>query len=148
MKVLVCGGRMWGRARWNSPISAKRLAVIQRDRSYGLLDILLKSPGISVLIHGDGKGADEIAARWATSREVKVEVYPADWLTHGKAAGPIRNSEMLRRSCPDVVVVFPGGVGTADMMGKALDMDGVTVLDAGQIIDTEERRIEDTDCPE
>ena len=134
---------MWGRSRWNSTIEAKRLAVIQRDRSYGLLDILLDNPGISVLIHGDGKGADEIAAKWATSRQVKAEVYPADWLTHGKAAGPIRNSEMLRRSCPDVVVVFPGGVGTADMMGKALDMDGVTVLDAERIILDSERSIEE-----
>lgn len=134
---------MWGRSRWNSTIEDKRLAVTQRERSYSLLDILAKNLKVSVIIHGDGKGADEIAAKWSTSRQVKAEVYPADWVTHGKAAGPIRNSEMLRRSCPDVVVVFPGGVGTADMMGKALDMDGVTVLDAGQILSGTGRSIEE-----
>jgi hypothetical protein len=124
---------MWGRSRWNSPIEVKRDAIEQRKRSFALLDLLYENPGISILIHGDGRGADEVAQKWADKKEVKTEVYPAEWLTHGKAAGPLRNSEMLRRSCPDVVVVFPGGIGTADMMGKALDMDGVTVLDAGRI---------------
>ena len=45
--------------------------------------------------------------------------FPADWAKHGKAAGPIRNAEMLTEFLPDYIVAFPGGKGTADMLRKA-----------------------------
>ena len=35
---------------------------------------------------------------------------------HGNAAGPIRNQRMLDHGKPDIVVAFPGGSGTADMV--------------------------------
>lgn len=43
----------------------------------------------------------------------------ADWKKHGKAAGPIRNGIMLRDGKPDMVVAFPGGRGTANMVDQA-----------------------------
>lgn len=39
--------------------------------------------------------------------------------TNGKAAGPIRNQRMLDEGKPDLVVAFPGGRGTADMVRRA-----------------------------
>ena len=50
---------------------------------------------------------------------VAVEAYPADWKAHGAAAGQIRNRQMLACGKPDVVVSFPGGSGTLDMVHKA-----------------------------
>ena len=44
---------------------------------------------------------------------------PADWKQYGRGAGPIRNREMLQYSEPDIVVAFPGGAGTADMIRAA-----------------------------
>ena len=72
-----------------------------------------------VLIHGAARGADEGAARWAKSEGIASRAYPANWRKHGKAAGPIRNQQMLDDGRPDFVVAFPGGRGTADMVRRA-----------------------------
>lgn len=52
-------------------------------------------------------------------RRVAYLNYPADWEKHGRAAGPIRNEKMLIVGTPDMVLAFPGGRGTADMIRKA-----------------------------
>lgn len=44
---------------------------------------------------------------------------PADWKTHGKRAGSIRNQKMIDDYHPQLVVAFPGGAGTADMVRRA-----------------------------
>lgn len=46
---------------------------------------------------------------------VPLVTYPALW-KQGKKAGPIRNAFMLKDSRPDVLVKFPGGAGTANMV--------------------------------
>ena len=42
-----------------------------------------------------------------------------DWKKYGKKAGPLRNQQMLEEGKPDLVVAFPGGNGTADMVRRA-----------------------------
>lgn len=103
MRILVCGGRDY------------------TDETYVFrqLDRLHAKKGVSVLIHGNARGADTLAKKWATSRGIPHLPFPADWDAHGKAAGPIRNREMLRDGKPDGVVAFPGGQGTADMVAVA-----------------------------
>jgi UDP-N-acetylmuramoylalanine-D-glutamate ligase len=59
---------------------------------------------------------------------IPVETYEADWDTHGKAAGPIRNKRMLDEGKPDLVVAFPGGRGTANMISQARKA-GVEVIE-------------------
>ena len=55
-----------------------------------------------------------------------VSIYPADWDKHGKAAGPIRNKQMIDEGKPDLVIAFPGGRGTAGAVRLA-KFAGVTV---------------------
>jgi hypothetical protein len=43
----------------------------------------------------------------------------ADWAGLGRKAGPIRNEQMLSEGQPHLVVAFPGGRGTAHMVGIA-----------------------------
>ncbi|MEW2415330.1 SLOG family protein [Streptomyces sp. NPDC046866] len=58
------------------------------------------------LVVGDcPTGADRIAYQWATTAMVPIDAHIADWTTHGKAAGPIRNAAMVR-SGADVVLAF------------------------------------------
>lgn len=59
--------------------------------------------------------------RYARERNIPVRAFPADWTTHGKAAGPIRNSQMLKEGLPDLVVAFlaPDSRGTANMIAQA-----------------------------
>lgn len=58
-----------------------------------------------------------------THDDVSHERYPADWEKHGKAAGPIRNQQMLTEGKPDIVVAFSDNLsnskGTADMCRRA-----------------------------
>lgn len=76
---------------------------------------------IDLVIHGGASGADNIAGRWAFLAGIREYVFGADWATHGKAAGPIRNQKMLDEGKPNLVVAFPGGKGTANMINLAAD---------------------------
>jgi hypothetical protein len=103
MRVLVCGGRYFADAE-----------LLNRT-----LDELHDKTRITLLIHGAQRGADKLAGSWARGRIVPVKEFPADWRKHGNSAGPIRNRQMLKEGKPDLVIAFPGGVGTADMMEQA-----------------------------
>lgn len=74
-----------------------------------------------VIVHGGAEGADWTAGFWANLYDIECRVYFADWKTHGKKAGPIRNSEMLEKENVDIVLAFPGpnSIGTWDMIKKA-----------------------------
>lgn len=58
-----------------------------------------------VIVHGDcPRGADRIARDWARGNGHRHEPHPADW-TKGRAAGHLRNSEMVALGA-DVVLAF------------------------------------------
>ena len=102
-KVLVCGGRDFANAH----------------ALFYYLDYLNATRPITCIVHGGAKGADTLAGQWAQSRNVSVEVYPAEWKKYGKAAGPMRNKRMLEEAKPNYVVAFPGGPGTKNMVRLA-----------------------------
>ena len=79
------------------------------------------------IIHGAYRGADTLADEWGKRMALDVIAVPADWKTLHRAAGPIRNQAMLDRK-PDMVVAFPGGTGTADMVRRARGA-GITVAE-------------------
>ena len=54
---------------------------------------------------------------------------PADWEKWDTAAGPKRNQMMLDQK-PDIILAFPGGRGTADMIARA-EQAGVEVVKVG-----------------
>ena len=104
MRVLVCGGRAYSDA----------------DRVYSVLDMLHCKNPITCIIEGGAKGADFLACRWSASRGVADHSrFSADWALYGKSAGPKRNQRMIDEGKPDMVVAFPGGSGTADMVKRA-----------------------------
>jgi hypothetical protein len=73
-----------------------------------------------VIITGDcPTGVDSLSAIFARANECQYVGFPADWKKHGRAGGPIRNQQMLDEGKPDLVVAFPGGKGTADMVRRA-----------------------------
>lgn len=83
------------------------------------------------LIHGNAKGADTMSGKIARFYDLNIEVYPADWETHGKAAGPIRNSQMVKLGA-DVCLAFPLGEsrGTRHCM-KIAEKAGIPVRNFG-----------------
>ena len=103
-RVLVCGGRDFS----------------DRDFVFRTLDAHHASNPFHVLIQGAASGADTLARLWAESKNIRVLNFPADWKRHGKSAGTMRNKQMLLVGQPDLVIAFPGGKGTADMMTQAM----------------------------
>ena len=91
---------------------------------YDVLDQIHDHCEITVLIHGAARGLDTFAGDWAKSRGVEVKEFPAEWDKHGpKRAGFIRNRDMIVKGLPDVVLVFEGGNGTADMRRQCDEHD-------------------------
>lgn len=76
-----------------------------------------------VVIHGACRGADLLAKKVAVELGIIEWSYPADWSQFGKAAGPIRNTQMLRDGKPDLVIAFHDDLenskGTKDMVKQA-----------------------------
>ena len=116
MRVLVCGGRDFDNAAFVFNM------LSEYEEHYG---------PFSHLIHGGATGADTEAGNWAKYRHLPQTVYQAAWRKHGKKAGPMRNQRMLDEGKPDLVIAFPGGKGTADMMRRA-EAAGVPVIDVAR----------------
>jgi hypothetical protein len=83
------------------------------------LDFLLAFYKFDGLIQGGAKGADLMAKEWAEKNGIRCATFKADWMRHGKKAGIMRNQAMLDVGKPGLVVAFPGGRGTFDMIAKA-----------------------------
>jgi YspA, cpYpsA-related SLOG family len=62
-------------------------------------DALTQFSGKKVLlIHGDCRGADKLSGIAAKELGFSLSVKPADWDKYNKAAGPIRNKEMIKEA--------------------------------------------------
>jgi predicted Rossmann-fold nucleotide-binding protein len=100
-------------------------------------ELLARSSGrlVHLLLHGGARGADAAIGRAAQQLGWSSLVMPAQWQLHGRAAGPIRNRELLEQavaraeahSSPGyqasvLVVAFPGGAGTASLVQQARRM--------------------------
>jgi len=103
MRVLVCGGRDYAKCSF----------------VWDTLDNLEEIP--SIVISGGASGADNFAMLWALRNNIPHEEYKADWNNHGKQAGFIRNKLMLDKGKPDMVIAFPGGRGTSDMVSRSIE---------------------------
>ena len=111
MRILVCGGRNY----------ADREAVFR-----ALDEVCIDNPDCAVtVIQGGADGADALAREWCNARAIPCLNVPADWKAHGRAAGPLRNQRMLTYK-PHLVIAFPGGRGTADMVRRA-EIAGIEV---------------------
>lgn len=106
MRILVTGGRSFN----------------GRFFVYEKLDEARAALGITEVVHGAATGADSLAKDWAISRGLQHHPEPVEeesWQRLGGRAGNARNSFMLRKWSPRVVIGFPGGTGTTDMIVKA-----------------------------
>lgn len=103
LRVLICGSRDW----------------TDYERIYAILEGI--APYVACVIEGEARGADSLARRAAESLGIPVLKFPADWNKHGRAAGPIRNQQMLDEGKPNRVLAFQlhNSSGTTDMIRRA-----------------------------
>lgn len=114
MVVLVCGDRKWNHQN-----------IVDR-----VLRTMSNVSPITLLIEGGAPGADTCGRLAASKLHIPCKTYPADWAKYGKAAGPIRNRQMLNEGKPDIVLAFHSNIakskGTKDMI-KAARNAGILV---------------------
>ena len=100
-------------------------------------ELLARSGGrlVHLVLHCGARGADAAIGRAAQQLGWSSLVMPAQWQRHGRAAGPIRNRELLEQAIARavahtspcsiasvLVVAFPGGPGTASLVQQARRM--------------------------
>lgn len=89
---------------------------------------LVKTAFLKVYEEGDAicsggcpKGGDRFAEAIARAYHIPINIYYADWKTHGKAAGFIRNTDIAKDSNILIACVAPDRTGgTEDTIRKFL----------------------------
>ncbi len=71
------------------------------------------------IVSGNANGADKLGEKYAIEKGYKLTLFPADWITHGRSAGPIRNKQLSEYG--DALIAFHDGVskGTKNMIDLA-----------------------------
>jgi len=109
-RILITGSRTWD----------DRYAI-SRELSYTYAEL---GGGHIVLVSGAcPTGADRLCEDVWNSQRLPVERHPADWTTHGKRAGFVRNAEMVAFGA-DICLAFirdgsKGATHTANLAEKA-----------------------------
>lgn len=115
---LICGGRAFADQGMFDAIMSHLVATRGCPRT---------------IVHGGARGADAMAGEWGNRMGIDVVACPADWWNHGKNAGPLRNEGMLMGHRPKVVVAFPGGRGTADLIRRAKKRNWIDLIEVKSI---------------
>jgi len=119
MRVLICGDRNWK----------------DRDSIFACVSALPESVPI---IEGEARGADRIAGQATRFYGHTVFEFPADWNQYGKAAGPIRNRQIMKEGKPTLVIFFHNNLkqskGTRDMVEVATKND-IPVINGRSVSD-------------
>ena len=106
-RIVVCGGRNFTDVK----------------RCYDVLDHTINGETEIEIVSGHAKGADAFAEAYAKEKGIELTVFPADWARYGRAAGPMRNKEMLdyaQEANPLVIAFWDGkSKGTGHMIGIA-----------------------------
>jgi 7-cyano-7-deazaguanine synthase in queuosine biosynthesis len=89
--VLVCGGLLFDNS----------------TRLFSMLDLTHGKRPITLLVHGGEAGTDAIADKWAKRHNVATSVHTPDWATYDKDARRVRNSQLLRVTMADLVIITP-----------------------------------------
>lgn len=105
-RVIIAGGREFGNYE------------LLRERCDFFLQNKLNE-GQVIIVSGHASGADALGERYAHEHGLQCDIYPADWKTHGRAAGPRRNAQMA--AVADALIAFWDGQsrGTKNMIDTA-----------------------------
>ena len=90
-RVLICGSR-----------SFQNYEMFQ-----SCMDVLLRSLDEPIeFVSGHARGTDRMAERYASEKGIPIHTLSPDWKAYGKAAGPIRNRQMLEYAIEETPVVI------------------------------------------
>lgn len=106
-RIIVCGTRNFNNS----------------ELLYSTLDNIITNGKATEIISGGCRGADKIGEEYAQTHKLTLKRFPADWEKYGRAAGPIRNRQMLDYALEEnaIIVAFWDGKsrGTLNMITTA-----------------------------
>lgn len=109
-KVIISGDRSWSGPTIEEKIECLLLQMPKRNGQWN----------VSV-IHGACHGVDQSADKIAKKLGFQTLAFPADWKRYGKAAGPIRNGQMLDMDNVYAVYAFHRDIGSSKGTKNILD---------------------------
>lgn len=134
-RIIVCGGRDF----------------TDKKKFSKYLDIILSRYENIEIVSGGAKGADSFSEEYAHEHGISITIFKANWSKYGKAAGPIRNKEMLKYALKEkpVIIAFWDGKsrGTKNMLKQAKLAGAVCHIvhyrddDPGELTDEEKQKI-------
>ena len=101
MKVIIAGGRDYH----NYETLLEAITEAQFD--------------ITTVVSGGANGVDALGERYADEMNKELNVFNADWETHGRAAGPIRNRKMAENAEALIAIWDGQSRGTKNMIETA-----------------------------
>lgn len=118
MRILVTGSRNW------TDRPAMERAIWEHTEE--------EAPSGVLIVQGGARGADRMAADIARDWGFRHATVPALWASEGRAAGPLRNQQMIDTYEPELCLAFPEGdsKGTWDCMDRC-EKAGIRVVNYG-----------------
>ena len=132
-RIIICGGRHFD-----------DYEVLEKVVDKVISELKFTSQEIEI-VSGHCQGTDLLGELYAEKHGLKCAVFPANWKKFGKAAGPVRNSEMIKYisdSENPMVIAFvgPNSKGTMDTVKKAIKAK-YTVYKIGYVVEEGKPRI-------
>lgn len=90
-----------------------------REGLYRALDNLLNWVKVKRVITGGCRGTDALAKDYAEAHGYQHREVKANWVKHGRKAGPLRNREMAKQANATVAVWDGISRGTKSMLDEA-----------------------------
>lgn len=86
---------------------------------YALLCKHMEAYAPTLIVSGGAQGADSLGEKWAKEKGVATRILRPNWTKYGKAAGFMRNTDIIQAA--DVVIAFwdQTSRGTQDSIQKA-----------------------------
>lgn len=101
MKVIIAGSR--------TITDGRKIFLAIKDSDFTITEVVC----------GGARGVDELGKQWAIHNNIPVKIFPADWTTHGRAAGPIRNAVMAKYADALILVWDGKSRGSKNMKSQA-----------------------------
>lgn len=126
IRIIIAGGRDFAINNPEAPVHLQKYDMNVVAKAYRTLNRLSGKLTLGrplkdtlLVIQGEARGADTVGKRWASSLGLEIAPFPADWDTHGKAAGYIRNAEMAKLGTHLIVFWDGKSKGTKNMIDTA-----------------------------
>jgi hypothetical protein len=104
--------------------------IVDEELIFNSINSVIKDVGGDVtIISGGARGVDSIAVKWAKDNNVPFIEFRADWNKFGKAAGMIRNKDIIRE-CDTVLAIWDGkskGTENSIKLGYSLNKNVVVI---------------------